>query len=125
MSIELLSKFTDKLIVSYKVSPENYSIYANGAFEIPFVSMISGAAMAILFPEFVKYFRNNEKEQIAIRWKNSIRKTSIFLIPIMIYFLIYSKQIIITMYSERYSGIFSGRNRFFSRPKSFREKGVP
>ena len=110
ISVELISKFTDMIIVSNAVSTADFSIFVNGAFEIPFVSLISGAAMAILFPEFVKYYRNHNFQEIAVRWKNSIRKTSTFLIPTMVFFLTFPRETMVSMYSTTYA---NSTNIFF------------
>ncbi len=103
LSLELISKFVDKIIVGSFVSTSEYSIYANGSFELPFVGMISGAVMAILFPEFVKYFKDNKISKIINIWKESIGRTGMIVMPIMIYFIAYSNEIIVLMYTDRYA----------------------
>jgi len=102
LSVELFSKFTDKIIVSNAVSTNEFSIYMNGAFEIPFVSMISGAALTILFPEFVKLFKSDKKPTIVGHLNESINKTSLILLPIMFFFLLFAREIIVAMYTDRY-----------------------
>lgn len=100
--IGLISKYLDKLIVGKYFSTEEFAIYANGAFELPFIGIITGSAMAILLPEFVRFYKKEDYSSIGRVWRNSIQKISIILIPVTIFSLFFSEEIIVTMFSNKY-----------------------
>tara|TARA_B100001964_G_scaffold76483_1_gene86679 strand:- start:3316 stop:4767 length:1452 start_codon:yes stop_codon:yes gene_type:complete len=100
--IGLISKYLDKFIVGRYYSPEEFAMYANGAFELPFIGLVTGSAMAILLPEFVRFYKKEDYSSIGRVWRNSIRKISIILIPVTIFSLFFSEEIIVAMFSKKY-----------------------
>ena len=100
--IGLISKYLDKFIVGRYFSTEEFAVYANGAFELPFIGLVTGSAMAILLPEFVRFYKKEDYSSIGRVWRNSIRKISIILIPVTIFSLFFSEEIIVAMFSKKY-----------------------
>lgn len=93
----------NKVIISSSLSPMDYAIYVNGAFEIPFIGILTGSIMTVLIPEFSRRIRidKNDKEIWNI-WRDATNKTSLLLFPIIVFFLISSKEIIIVFFSNKY-----------------------
>lgn len=95
-------KLLDQNMVSFWFSPIEYSIFVNGAFEIPFINVITGSITSVFLPSFTRMYINNEKEKILYIWKQSMVYTSILLIPIMVYLVCFPETFIVFLFSERY-----------------------
>lgn len=102
LTAELINKFTDKLIIGHFFDPERFAVYANGALTLPFVGYISGSAVAILIPEFVKFYKSAQYGEISRIWQKSISLTSYLIMPFTVFSLFFAKEIIVLMFSEKY-----------------------
>ena len=100
--VGILTAQTDKLMVSYFFNPAKYAIYANGAMEVPFVGIITGSVNAVILPEFVKNWKAGEIDKMLTLWWNAMRKVGAILIPLMFFLLIYSKELLILLFSSKY-----------------------
>jgi len=95
-------KLLDQNMVSLWFSPIEYSIFVNGAFEIPFINVITGSITSVFLPTFTKMYENDEKDKILYIWKQSMVYTSILLIPIMVYLVCFPETFIVFLFSEKY-----------------------
>ena len=98
----LASKQLDKILVSNFTDSETFAIYSNGAFELPFIGIITNSVMAILLPEFVRLWKRNSKVSIINIWNNTIVKTGSIIIPMMVFFMSVNKEIIVLLFGEAY-----------------------
>jgi O-antigen/teichoic acid export membrane protein len=98
-----LSTQINRFVVSSSFSTELFAIFTNGAFEIPFIGMITGSLMTVLIPEFVSRLEKKESTQSVWQlWNDSTLKTALLLFPITIYFLVFSSDIMIVLFSTKY-----------------------
>ena len=98
-----LSVQLNRFVVSSSFSAELFAIFTNGAFEIPFIGMITSSLMTVLIPEFVSRLKNQESTQsIWQLWNNSTLKTAILLFPITIGFLIFAPDLMAILFSSKY-----------------------
>ncbi|WP_340064175.1 polysaccharide biosynthesis C-terminal domain-containing protein [Ascidiimonas aurantiaca] len=104
--LNTLYVFVDKYMISVMLNPEAYAEYQVGAFVIPFVNIITGSIMVTLLPIFSKLSSNQQYLEIIKKLRDSTKKTTLLLIPIFCYCLVFGKQLIISIYSEKY--VFSG-----------------
>tara|TARA_B110000902_G_scaffold104878_1_gene123924 strand:+ start:6483 stop:7952 length:1470 start_codon:yes stop_codon:yes gene_type:complete len=98
--------FIDKYMISFMLTPEDYADYQVGAFVVPFIGIITGSIMTTLIPVFSKLKYDNKLKEIAHKLKNATRYTSIILLPIFTFCLVFGKELITAIYSDRY--YFSG-----------------
>lgn len=105
-----LTKQLNNIIVSSHFTTELFAIYTNGAFEIPFISIITGSLMTVLIPEFTKMLHNNKTKQSVWKiWNDSTIKTAILLFPLTIFLLISAPDIMVAVFSSKYlesTGVF-------------------
>ncbi|OEK06091.1 hypothetical protein A8C32_18850 [Flavivirga aquatica] len=104
--LNTLYVFIDKYMISVMLNPKAYAEYQVGAFIIPFVGIITGSIMVTLLPVFSKLSKEEKFSEIVSILKETTKKTTLLLIPIFCYCLIFGKELIISVYSEKYS--FSG-----------------
>ncbi|MCK4357256.1 MAG: polysaccharide biosynthesis C-terminal domain-containing protein [Candidatus Cloacimonetes bacterium] len=98
----LASKQLDKLLVNFFTNPGTFAIYSNGAFEIPFIALITNSVMAVVLPEYIRLWKNKNVEQITKIWYNSIFKSASIILPVMFFSLMAHKEIIIFIFGKLY-----------------------
>ncbi len=98
----VIIKATDRIMVSSFFKVSEYAEFSNGAFELPIVGIITASISEILLPVFVREYRQGRIEKIVALWHESIRKAALILIPVMFFTLVFGRQIIIILFSEKY-----------------------
>ncbi len=101
----VIIKSADQFYISRYFGREVFAEFSNGFIEIPLVSMITGSATVVLMPIFSKVFNeNNGIEELIIIWRNTLNKSSKLVFPIVIFFMVFSSEIMVFVYSEKYIG---------------------
>jgi O-antigen/teichoic acid export membrane protein len=88
--------------VSMLRKPSDYAVYAVGAFEVPFVAIVTGSIMTALLPVFSQLHHEGRLAEILDMWRDSIRKLSLILFPLFWFLMAVSGPLVITLFSERY-----------------------
>ena len=101
-AIGIISMSVDKIFISSFFTTEEFAEYANGAMELPFIGIITGSIMAVLMPKFVKLYNSDDIISLIRIWKSSIRKVAFMFFPLMCILFIFSEQLIILFFSEKY-----------------------
>ena len=94
----------DKLVVSSMCQPEEFAMYANGAFEIPLVGVVTGSVTAVLLPELRRLYKEENPEQALILWKRAAKKCAMILYPFMCLLFFMAPEVITVLFSDRYTG---------------------
>ncbi|HHV72571.1 MAG TPA: polysaccharide biosynthesis protein [Clostridia bacterium] len=97
-----LTKQVDKIIISSSFSTSMYAVYANGAVEIPLIHILTGSAMAVLMPEFVRLLQQGEKKKLVASWHNSINQLGLILLPCMVFLYAFSNEAMSILFSNKY-----------------------
>ena len=97
-----ISKQIDKYLVTLFFSPDQFAVYAIGAKEIPLIAVITGSASAVLFPVFNDFGSLEMREKFVEVWRNSISKTGLFLLPMMVFLLFTAKDFMCFFFGEKY-----------------------
>jgi O-antigen/teichoic acid export membrane protein len=98
----IISLQIDKLIVSINSTPEVFAVYANGAIEVPFISVITGSIASVIVSQMSKEMVADKKENAYYFFKKAATYSAYVLFPIMILFLINAEPFIILLYSSKY-----------------------
>lgn len=98
----VLSTNLDSWIVSSRVTAEAYTIFKMGAYEIPFISTITGSIMTVITVSLNEKVVEKKYEEALELFRSVAKKTSLFLMPIMMFFLFAAKNFICFMYTEEY-----------------------
>lgn len=93
---------TDGYMISALLDVEQYAIYRNGAFQIPFISSIYGAVTAILLPDVSRYFFEKKYDEIVRLKRKVITNTAMLIFPMVIFCIIFAKPLIVIYLSEKY-----------------------
>lgn len=97
-------KAADQFYVSRFFNTEVFAEFANGFIQLPFVGIVTGATSAVLLPQFSRMlFNNSEGIQVINLWQNTLKKSALIIYPLIIFFLFFSRETIIVLYSDKYA----------------------
>lgn len=100
--VTIISRELDKFIISLYFLPQVFAVYAVGAKELPFVTIIPYAVASTLFPKFVLLHEEKKIDQFFDLWHKSIRKVSLLILPFFPFFLITAKEVVTILYTSDY-----------------------
>ncbi|OMP32204.1 polysaccharide biosynthesis C-terminal domain-containing protein [Mangrovimonas sp. DI 80] len=80
-----VSLYVDKYLIALLLDPTDFVYYQNGAINLPFVNIITSSLFIALIPIFAELHLKNEINELVIKLKETIMKSSFFLIPILVY----------------------------------------
>lgn len=103
MLVGALTRQTDKWLISIYFTPEEYAIYSNGAYELPFLPIIATSVSAVLMPELVRYFRDGKWEEMLRVWHNSCEKVGVIFFGVMAFLLFFTPEAIAFLFSDKYA----------------------
>ena len=92
----------DQFIVSYLYAPSTYAVYARGAFQLPFIPMVSYNVSNVLLPTLVRLRNDNELEKMLALWHESIKKTLLILLPMGVFFFVFAKEVMTVLFTKEY-----------------------
>lgn len=101
--IPMINRFLDKIIISIFYPAEIFAVFGIGAVEIPLVKIIPETLGKVLLPEYSKHLSENNYEKIKDLWKKSAVLGSVFLYPVMIFFIIWGEFYIRLFFSDKFA----------------------
>ena len=101
-TIAYLNINLDKVIVARFVNPAEYAIYINGAFEVPLIGMLTGAASAIILPDMIRSIKNRQGREALGLWKRAAVKSAALLFPITAVLWVMAPDIMVFLFGEAY-----------------------
>ncbi len=97
----ILQQF-NSVIVSSMGTPSEYAIYSTGAREIPFLGHITSAVTTVILADMsIKCNDGNYKDAVEI-FRKSVHYLSFIMFPAAVFFLFYSKEFIVSLYTIKY-----------------------
>lgn len=92
----------DKLIVSSMCTPEEFAVYSNGAIEIPLIGVITGSIATVILADMAISCKSGEFGAALALFRKSAIRSGLILLPTMIFLLVFAKDFIVILYSDRY-----------------------
>lgn len=96
-------RYTDGAMVSMMLSTDEFAIYRNGAFELPFIGVLYAAIGTVLLPDMAQYYSAGKFKEIILLKRRSISITFSLILPIVIFILFFSQPIIVSYLSDKYA----------------------
>jgi O-antigen/teichoic acid export membrane protein len=93
----------DRIVVSLTYSPRQFAIYALGAVEVPLGLVITFAISNVLVPRLTILWRDGERGAMFALWRESMRKTSLILLPLFAFMMAMSADLIRLLYGPGFS----------------------
>jgi O-antigen/teichoic acid export membrane protein len=97
-----LQTSTDRLLVSSFCLPEDFAIYTNGAIEIPFIGIFTGAIAKVILPELRQSIATGNKRMALELFRKSAEKSAVLLIPATVFLMVVAESVMIFLYSDKY-----------------------
>ncbi len=98
----ILSSNLDKIIISGFLGATYYAIYINGSYQIPLLAIFISSVVAVIAPDITSLHYQKENVRLISIIRKSIDKTSMLVLPLFLFFLITSKEFILTLYSDKF-----------------------
>ncbi|MBF0117333.1 MAG: oligosaccharide flippase family protein [Desulfobacterales bacterium] len=98
----IIGRRIDQYMISIMFTPEDYAIYTRGAFDIPFIDIITSSIFTILIPELTTLIKNNEYSQSLKLWRDAVYKIALLSFPLAIFLIVMAKPLMIFLFSEKY-----------------------
>lgn len=93
---------SNHFFISRYFGMEEFAIFSNGFVQLPFVFIVSSAIGTVLMPQISK-LHQIDKNKIGALYKSAILNSAIILYPLISFFIIYSEEIVIFLFSVEYS----------------------
>jgi O-antigen/teichoic acid export membrane protein len=100
--VGLLSRWLDRGLIALYFSAERFAEYDSGARELPFITIFSHSLAIATMPTLVTLYRQGEVSQMAALFVNSVRCTTVILLPLFVWAIISSWDIIAALYTTDY-----------------------
>lgn len=103
-SIDIISKWMDKYVVSFIFGPGSLGIFTVGAIEIPFISVIVSSIYNVVTPALSTYYKNNEIDRFVKLNEGTLMVTSKIIWPMAAYLFIFADHIVPLIFKSTYAG---------------------
>jgi len=97
-----LQTSTDRLLVSAFCLPEDFAVYTNGAIEIPFIGIFTGAIAKVVLPELRKSIATGNKQAALELFRKSAEKSAVLLVPATVFLMVVAESVMVFLFSEKY-----------------------
>ena len=100
--VGISNELIDQFMVSFMLDPLALAELKVGSFRVPFIGALTIATVTVLIPIFSKLISENKENEIIQQWNRAIQKTTVLLLPIFVFSLIFAYQIIGLLFSNKY-----------------------
>lgn len=92
----------DRLVVTHQFSADLFAIYAVGAVELPISMIVQQSVNSVLLPELALMFRDGNTAGMAALWRETIRKTSLVLLPVFVLCMVFADDLMRVAFGARF-----------------------
>ncbi|NLL35522.1 MAG: oligosaccharide flippase family protein [Clostridiales bacterium] len=101
--VATLDRSLDKWIVSIMLSPERYAVFMQGARELPLIGTITGAISTVMLVDITRAAKDDDFTTAVALFRKIAEKTSLILLPVMIFLFVTASPFIRFLYTEAYA----------------------
>jgi len=103
-TVDIISAWLDKFVISIFFGPAGLGIFYIGAIEIPFVSVLLSSVYSVVSPVINKLHHEGDIAGFAGFVKKTIKFTAKMIWPLFIYLMVFADHIIPVVFGEGYEG---------------------
>ena len=92
----------DRLVVSREFSPALYAVYVVGAVELPLTIIVQQSVNSVLVPALARHYAAGDLAGLAAQWHRAIRRTSLVLLPLFVFFMLTADETIDLLFGASY-----------------------
>ena len=93
----------DRLVVSRNFTPALFAVYVVGAVELPITAIVQQAVNAVLVPALSRHYAAGDLTGMAALWRRAIRRTSLILFPLFVFFMLTSTATVKLLFGSNYA----------------------
>lgn len=97
-----LDRHLDQWIISTMLTPEAFAVYTRGAQELPLIGTITGSINTVMIVDLTKAVKEKEYSTAVSLFRRISEKSSLLLMPIMVFFMAAAKPLISFLYTDAY-----------------------
>lgn len=101
--LTISTNYLDRFLVSHRFGAAAFGIYANGAIDIPTVSMIVNATSAVLLAEFSRRTSRGEVEGLIPLWHSAIRRLAVLVFASLGFLAFWAHETMRLLFSARFA----------------------
>jgi O-antigen/teichoic acid export membrane protein len=102
--IEIIQRNYHQYFVSSHFDAATFAIYAAGCLTIPFIDFVATPSGDVMMVKMKEAHANGDTQTILTLWHSTTRKLILLFFPLVIFSIIVSRELIITLYTKAYSG---------------------
>jgi O-antigen/teichoic acid export membrane protein len=102
MLIKIIATSFDKIICTFYITPEKFAIYSIAFYGVPGINLIYSSFVEVYLVPLTEYFNNRNLVDFIKSYKNLVYKTFSFTFPLILIVWLFSKQIIIFLFTYKY-----------------------
>ena len=100
--LQTIKPQVEQYMVSFWYPTDMFAIYARGAFNLPVTHFLVANVSNVLLPKFIQLWRAGQKQEMFGLWQTAMRKVSLLTLPVFVYFLLFSEEVIVVLFTEAY-----------------------
>jgi O-antigen/teichoic acid export membrane protein len=94
--------YLDNYFVSYRFSPADYAVYANGCFNIPLVDLLALSINTMMIPRVSRLQSEGRRREIIELAARMARKLAAFSLPLYFFLLVAGREFIVVLFTASY-----------------------
>ena len=99
-TLNIVTKWLDKLILVYFIAPDDFALFFNGTFEVPFIGLLASVTGSIVAVKMAEYYENNK--EIASLYSNGFRLLSNIIFPIFFFLIFFRNEFFSLLFNGKY-----------------------
>ena len=103
-SIDLISRWLDKFVISIFLGAEQLGVFYVGAIEIPFVSVFVATVYSVIAPSLNSYQHDENYEKFVKLITQTLKFTAKFIWPLCAYLFVFADHLIPLVFTGHYDG---------------------
>lgn len=101
--LSLLGLRLDHVIVSQRLGPEAYALYAVGAFEIPLFGLVQSSVSSVLLPQVAALVEALRWPELRRVWRSALVRSAVIILPAAAVLLVLAHDVVVVIFGERYA----------------------
>jgi O-antigen/teichoic acid export membrane protein len=98
-----LSLNLDKVIVSSFFGAEQFSIYVNGAIEVPLIAIVTASVSMVVLRDATTMLKDGRTQEALELWQRAATKCAVIILPAMFFLLLMAPELMRVLFSDEYS----------------------
>jgi O-antigen/teichoic acid export membrane protein len=101
--VEIIQRNYHQYFISNHFDPATFAIYAAGCLTIPFIDFVATPSSDVMMVKMREAHANGDTRAVLALWHDTTGKLSLLFFPLVVFSIIVSRELIITLYTKTYA----------------------